>query len=390
MSAASVIEVERAAAVDGDGDFRRELCRRAMLRASARRRSAASAPASRISSGSSPASGLADAPERRLPPRCRAHATAAANRGADAALKPRTWMLPRAVISMMPLPCSRAAAQSSRMRQAKWCRSACSRTSNPSPVGIGAESPGQAPRRMPSPWGGVMGSRRESCTLGPSRLRTEQPHEVRHRHRCGADAKSRAAARHRAARQSRRRLADFRAAESRARRDRRHKPRAADRTIRWPPRRSFRAKATRRSTVSASSAAPRGPWRIWPAMKRGLTARARTMRASAADSVRARGRCGSVISSMTRSAARPSIFAAAAKPPTKAASSAPSRRSRPGSSLGMHQQIGAGDALRESAGRRAGLAIGAAIGCARRRRDRRRRSRSVSAPRPSKSSMPAP
>ena len=37
---------------------------------------------------------------------------------------------------------------------------------------------------------------------------------------------------------------------------------------------------------------------------------------------------------MTRSTARPSILAAAAKPPTKAASSAPSRRSRPGSSLG--------------------------------------------------------
>ena len=65
---------------------------------------------------------------------------------------------------------------------------------------------------------------------------------------------------------------------------------------------------------------------------------------------------------MTRSAARPSIFAAAAKPPTKATSSAPSRRSRPGSSLGMHKQIGAGDALRERAGRVAAFAVGAAIG----------------------------
>src|SRR6185437_13353050 len=93
------------------------------------------------------------------------------------------------------------------------------------------------------------------------------------------------------------------------------------------------AKLTSRSTVSANSAAPRGPWRIWPAMKHGLAARARTMRASAADSVRALGRCGSVTSSITRSAVRPTNFAADAKPPTNATSSLPSSKSRPGSSL---------------------------------------------------------
>ena len=58
------------------------------------------------------------------------------------------------------------------------------------------------------------------------------------------------------------------------------------------------AKPISRSTVSANSAAPRGPWRSWPSMKRGLTARARTTRATASASERARGRAGSVVSSV--------------------------------------------------------------------------------------------
>ena len=81
------------------------------------------------------------------------------------------------------------------------------------------------------------------------------------------------------------------------------------------------------------------------------------------------------MSSITRSASRPSEAAAAAKPPTCATSSAPSSRSRDGIVAAMQQKIGAGDARRRS---------GRAMPCPRRRRrhshatsrrDRRRRSR---------------
>ena len=74
-------------------------------------------------------------------------ATAAAKRGADAALNPRTWMLPREVTSMTPLPCWRAAAQRSANASSAMVPIGSKRTSKPSPVGIGADSPGQAPRR---------------------------------------------------------------------------------------------------------------------------------------------------------------------------------------------------------------------------------------------------
>ena len=97
-------------------------------------------------------------------------------------------------------------------------------------------------------------------------------------------------------------------------------------------------------------------------MKRGLTARPRTIRASAASSGRARGRLGSVVSSTMRSASRPSEAAAAAKPPTKAASSAPSSRSRDGIVAAVQQEIGGGDPRGEGAGQRRALAVGAAIG----------------------------
>ena len=56
---------------------------------------------------------------------------------------------------------------------------------------------------------------------------------------------------------------------------------------------------------------------------------------------------------------------------------------------GMHEQIGAGDALREGAGRRVRFAIGAAIGM-RGGGEIGRADRVVSASRPSKSSTPAP
>ena len=228
-------------------------------------------------------------------------------------------MLPRVVTSMTPLPCSCAAAQS---------LLECGKRD-----GADRPQPHQqsiAGRHRCRKAGTGAATERLIASTRPPRAKPRD----RRRRRCVAGARSRAAARHRADRRSRPRPAGFRAAKTRSPWRPRHKPRAADRTIHSRPRRSSPRTRRDRSTVSASSAAPRGPCRIWPAIKTGLIARARTMRASAADSVRARGRCGSVTSSMIRSAARPSIFAAAAKPPTKAASSPPSRRSRPGSSLG--------------------------------------------------------
>ncbi len=224
---------------------------------------------------------------------------------------------------MTPLPCRRAARHSAAKAASGTVPIGCSRTSRPSPVGIGAERPGQAPRRSRRRW-----ARARSC------------HDLRlQRGKARSDIVAmRMPKPLRRASSSRSAIAAAAAGFSRSKNSRT----AAIGDIgvvqqieqmRRQLRRWFAAKATRRSTVSASSAAPRRPWRICPAMKRGLTARARTMRAKAADSARARGRCGSVISSITRSTERPRSFAAAAKPPTKAASSAPSRRSRAGSSL---------------------------------------------------------
>ena len=245
-------------------------------------------------------------------------AIAAANSGAERGVNPRTCRLPRAVISIVPLPCA-----------------ARRRTEG----GEGFER-NALRRRQPHQQPVAGRHRRRQARAGAAAMRRVhggtscRERQRSHRYRCAADATARGGVRRRGARRSRARPRGSRAAGSRARAGRRDRRRARDRTARSAPRPSSRAKATSRSTVSASSAAPRGPWRIRPAMKRGLTARPRTMRASAASSGRARGRCGSVRSSMMRSGVRPSIAAAAAKPPTKAASSAPSSRSRPGSSPG--------------------------------------------------------
>ncbi len=73
--------------------------------------------------------------------------TARANRGAERGVSPRTCKLPRALISMVPLPCLRAAAHKPANAASDMDSSGENRTSNPSPVGIGAQRPGQAPRR---------------------------------------------------------------------------------------------------------------------------------------------------------------------------------------------------------------------------------------------------
>ena len=112
---------------------------------SARRNSAASAPASNTSPPdrdrqarrTTPAAASAPAGPRRL--------IMAANRSAERSVRPRIWMLPRDVISMTPLP-SRALPRKRRERlgDGSWLRVGVSRTSRPSPVGIGvATGPGR-------------------------------------------------------------------------------------------------------------------------------------------------------------------------------------------------------------------------------------------------------
>ena len=76
-----------------------------------------------------------------------APAIVAAKSGAEAGVSPRTWMLPREVTSMTPLPNVRAAAQSRANAASGTVPIRTNRTNRPSPVGIGADSPGQAPRR---------------------------------------------------------------------------------------------------------------------------------------------------------------------------------------------------------------------------------------------------
>ena len=117
-----------------------------VLRHVARNAAATGAP-SAISDGSIPASGGISM----APPVCGtmpAAARPAARCGTEASVRPRSWMLPRAVISMRPLPCSRA--RSARTRRSCTVKTAATgrrRTSRPSPVDMGAAIDGQAPRR---------------------------------------------------------------------------------------------------------------------------------------------------------------------------------------------------------------------------------------------------
>ena len=71
----------------------------------------------------------------------------AANGGAELAVKPRSWRLPREVTSTTPLPCVRAATHSAVKAASDMVPIGKRRTSKPSPVAIGADRPGQAPRR---------------------------------------------------------------------------------------------------------------------------------------------------------------------------------------------------------------------------------------------------
>ena len=193
-------------------------------RTSAARRSRASALASSISSGSSPASALL----RTGMPSAAAISSApiaAAKRGAESGVSPRTWMLPRPVTSMTPLPCACAASHSAANASNPMVPIGRSRTSHPSPVGMGVESPGQDPRRCTcssrfgaeAPATGVARFCPNIAALMslPGRTRRAAP-RGRRRHRCVADARNRAAAWRRAARRSPPQPADFPAAESRA------------------------------------------------------------------------------------------------------------------------------------------------------------------------------
>ena len=91
-------------------------------------------------------------------------AIVSAKRGAEVAVKPRTWMLPRAVISMMPLPCARAAAHSA-VNAAKRDRADRQQPHQQSVAGRHRRrQPGTRAAPFPSPlWGGVRGGGREIC-----------------------------------------------------------------------------------------------------------------------------------------------------------------------------------------------------------------------------------
>src|SRR5215469_6282339 len=82
-------------------------------------------------------------------------ATCEANNGIDGGVNPRTCALPREVISKIPLACARAAKQSAMKALGEIQSFNKMRTRRPSPVGMGSDSPGQAPRRndlfMPLP-----------------------------------------------------------------------------------------------------------------------------------------------------------------------------------------------------------------------------------------------
>src|SRR5208282_6495467 len=99
-------------------------------------------------------------------------------------------MLPREVISITPLPCSRAAAHRPEKAASGMVPIGFSRANKPSPVGIGADSPGQAPRFC-----GL--TRADALIAWPPLVALQSLLPGR----CGADATNRGAARRRAVRQ---------------------------------------------------------------------------------------------------------------------------------------------------------------------------------------------
>src|SRR5262245_61936708 len=124
--------------------------------------------------------------------------------------KPRTWRLPRAVISMMPLPRVLAAVQtaanaSSAMALPQGTR----RARSPSPVAIGWWGPGQAFGR----WGAVVDAVLGAIMDAPP----QRAQRDRRRCRCAADATVRAVAPPQAARRLREPHPDFPRVETRAR-----------------------------------------------------------------------------------------------------------------------------------------------------------------------------
>ncbi len=92
-----------------------------------------------------------------------------AARSADCGVNPRSWRLPREVRSIWPLPCSRAA--SAMMRAAAALRLAAvglTRTSQPSPDGMGASKVGHQPLGAGAMFMAALrqGSAQSSCGAG--------------------------------------------------------------------------------------------------------------------------------------------------------------------------------------------------------------------------------
>ena len=220
----NAIEMKRATAVDDNRNFGREPLRKRRSQPARCARSAASAAESEDFLGIEPGERVAEDRQGRRQRRCRArrpHRRKAARMCAQPA---NLNAAARGDLDDAVAVLLRRRTKLRRMPQARRCRSA---------------SAAPAIRRRSASAPKVRDRRRGASACIHDTVSAATPQD-RRRHRCGADAKSRGGALHRDGRRSPPRPAGFRAAETRARRRRRHRPRAADRTMRSQPRPSFR------------------------------------------------------------------------------------------------------------------------------------------------------
>lgn len=89
--------------------------------------------------------------------------------GDIAGFRPRTWIEPRALTSMRPLPNRRAASISATNCAAPSGGPGGSRESNPSPVAMGRAMVGQALRRVGAVMTGLIPDRGDGCIWGSAR-----------------------------------------------------------------------------------------------------------------------------------------------------------------------------------------------------------------------------
>ena len=145
-SAASASRCRRAAAVDDDRDLAAQA---QAARPQIARRSHAARPAASISVIGIIGERIGDDRHALGCRQYRALRHRGANSGAERGVKPRNCRLPRAVISIDAVAVrARCRAEGDERVERNVASAGISRTSSPSPVAIGADRPGQAPRRM--------------------------------------------------------------------------------------------------------------------------------------------------------------------------------------------------------------------------------------------------